>query len=441
MKPARSLIPIGTATLLPQTAQRVRKLEDQLLAYLATWGYREIILPTFEYLDVLSVGLSTEILDKCYKFADRTSGRMLVLRPDATAQIARMVAMGLGGELLPLRFSYRTTVFGHELEHRGRDREVFQVGIELVGNDTAQGDAEMVTMLAGLFQLVGLPEWKISLGHVGFFKALLSRSGLSVTGRKQAELAAAHKDLPRLEQILTTERLPRMMVRNILQVPERCGQHEVLEWGKRIAGKDAQLLKPLHRLEQVFQHLEHTHVQQHVLLDLGEFRGFDYYDGVVFDVFTAALGSEIGGGGRYNHLVGRFGRDLPAIGFGLDLDRVFSALERGGQAGTNGFNPVLMFTSGPQAGEAFSLAQTLRASGISVIEERIERTHKSPVSWAAQEARRRGIPRVILYEVKKGPAASVLLLEYSDTFLKNRQSRVAVQELPQRLRTEIHGDF
>ena len=441
MKPARSLIPIGTATLLPQTAQRVRKLEDQLLAYLATWGYREIILPTFEYLDVLSVGLSTEILDKCYKFADRTSGRMLVLRPDATAQIARMVAMGLGGELLPLRFSYRTTVFRYELEHRGRDREVFQVGVELVGNDTAQGDAEMVTMLAGLFELVGLPEWKISLGHVGFFKALLSRSGLSATGRKQAELAAAHKDLPRLEQILAAERLPRAMVRNILQVPERCGQREVLEWGKRIAGKDAQLLKPLHRLEQVFQHLEHTYVQQHVLLDLGEFRGFDYYDGVVFDVFTSALGSEIGGGGRYNHLVGRFGRDLPAIGFGLDLDRVFSALERGGQVGINGFNPVLMFTSGPQVGEAFLLAQTLRAAGISVIEERIERTHKSTLTWAAKEARRRGIPRVILYEVKKSPAASVLLLEYSDTFLKRRQTRVALQELPQRLQAEIHGDF
>ena len=89
-----------------------------------------------------------------------------------------------------------------------------------------------------------------------------------------------------------------------------------------IAGKDTQLLKPLRRLEQVFQQLEHTRVQQHVLLDLGEFRGFDYYDGVVFDVFTSAVGCEIGGGGRYNHLVGQFGRDLPAIGFGLDLDRV-----------------------------------------------------------------------------------------------------------------------
>jgi ATP phosphoribosyltransferase regulatory subunit len=191
----------------------------------------------------------------------------------------------------------------------------------------------------------------------------------------------------------------------------------------------------------VFQQLEHTQVQQHVLLDLGEFRGFDYYDGVVFDVFTSALGSEIGGGGRYNHLVGRFGRDLPAIGFGLDLDRVFSALERGGKLGDNGFTPVLLLTSGSQTGEAFSLAQTLRAAGISVIEERRERTHKSPFTWAAQEARRRGISRVILYEVKKGPVASVLLLEYSDMFLKRRQSRVALQELPHRLRTEIHGDF
>jgi len=441
MKPLRSLIPIGTATLLPQTAQRVRNLEDQLLAYLATWSYQEIILPTFEYLDVLSVGLAQEVLDQCYKFADRTSGRMLVLRPDATAQIARMVAMGLGGEAFPLRFSYRTTVFRYELEHRGRDREVFQVGIELVGNDTFQGDAEMVTMLAGVLDQVGLPEWKISLGHVGFFKALLSRSGLSPSGRKQAELAAAHKDLPRLEQILLSERLPRAMVRDILQVPERCGQYEVLEWGKRIAGKDPQLLKPLHRLEQVFQQLALTQVQQHVLLDLGEFRGFDYYDGVVFDVFTSGVGREIGGGGRYNHLMGRFGRDLPAIGFGLDLDRLFSALECGGQLGINGFAPVLLMGSRRHAKEAFALAQTLRAAGICVTEETMKSPQEASLAWVADEAQRRGISRVILYDRKNGQNESVLLVEYSDSSLKPRQSRVALQELPQRLRTEIHGDF
>jgi ATP phosphoribosyltransferase regulatory subunit len=318
---------------------------------------------------------------------------------------------------------------------------VFQVGIELVGNNTYHGDAEMVTMLAGVMDQVGLPEWKISLGHVGFFKALLSRSGLSPSGRKQAELAAAHKDLPRLEQILLTERLPRAMVRDILQVPERCGQYEVLEWGKRIAGKDPQLLKPLHRLEQVFHQLALTQVQQHVLLDLGEFRGFDYYDGVVFDVFTSGVGREIGGGGRYNHLMGRFGRDLPAIGFGLDLDRLFSALESSGQLGNNDFAPVLLMGSRRHAKEAFALAQTLRAAGISVTEEMMKSPQGSSLTRVADGARRRGISRVILYDRKHGPNESVLLVEYSDSAIKPRQSRVALQELSQRLRTEIHGNF
>jgi ATP phosphoribosyltransferase regulatory subunit len=412
-----------------------------LLAHLSTWGYQEIILPTFEYLDVLAVGLAPEILEKCYKFADWASGRILVLRPDATAQIARMVAMGLGGVALPLRFSYRTTVFRYEPEHRGRDREVFQVGVELIGNDSAQGDAEVVTLLAGLLKRIGLPEWKISLGHVGFFKALLAQSGLSSSGRKQAEVAAAHKDLPRLEQILDTERLPRSMVRDILQVPERCGRDEVLEWGKRIAGKDSQLLKPLQRLAQVYRQLETTGVQDHIILDLGEFRGFDYYDGVVFDVFTSAFGSEIGGGGRYNHLVGRFGRDLPAIGLGLDLDRVFSALERGGQVGGNGLKPVIIFTSPHQMEESFTLAQTLRGAGVCVIEETIEGSPKSALKWVTTVARRRGMPCAIIFDEKKRPLQSVLLLEFASSSQKTRQTRMSVQELPQRLRAFSHGNF
>jgi ATP phosphoribosyltransferase regulatory subunit len=441
MKPPRSLIPIGTATLLPHTAQSVRRLEDQLLAHLSTWGYQEIILPTFEYLDVLAVGLAQEILEKCYKFADWSSGRILVLRPDATAQIARMVAMGLGGKALPLRFSYRTTVFRYEPEHRGRDREVFQVGCELIGNDSPQSDAEVVTLLAGLLERIGLPEWKISLGHVGFFKALLAQSGLSPGGRKQAEVAAAHKDLPRLEQILDTERLPRPMVRDILQVPERCGREEVLEWGKRIAGKNSQLLKPLKRLAQVYRQLKMTGVQDHILLDLGEFRGFDYYDGVVFDVFTSAFGSEIGGGGRYNHLVGRFGRDLPAIGLGLDLDRVFSALERGGQVSGNGFMPVLLFTFPHQTEESFTLAQLLRRVGVCVIEETIEGSPKSALAWVTTVARRRGMPCAILFEEKKSLPQSVLLLEFTSSSQKTRQIRVSIQELPQRLQAFRYGNF
>jgi ATP phosphoribosyltransferase regulatory subunit len=441
MKPPRSLIPIGTATLLPHTAQSVRRLEDQLLAHLSTWGYQEIILPTFEYLDVLAVGLAQDILEKCYKFADWASGRILVLRPDATAQIARMVAMGLGGEGLPLRFSYRTTVFRYEPEHRGRDREVFQVGCELIGNDSPQSDAEVVTLLAGLLERIGLPDWKISLGHVGFFKALLAQSGLSPDGRKQAEVAAAHKDLPRLEKILSVERLSRPMIKNILQVPERCGAQEVLEWGNRIAGKDAQLLKPLKRLAQVYRQLEITGVQDRILLDLGEFRGFDYYDGMVFDVFTSAFGSEIGGGGRYNHLVGRFGRDLPAIGLGLDLDRVFSALERRGKVGNNGIKPVLILTPSQQTEESFTLAQVLRGVGVCVIEEEMEGSPNSALARVTSKARRRGVASVIMFDSQSPPLQSVLLVEFIPYSQKTRKTMVPIQDIPNRLQGLRYGSF
>ena len=330
MKSARSLIPIGTATLLPNTAQRVRRLEDQILAHLLNWGYREIIPPTFEYLDVLSVGLAPEVLEKCYKFADWSTGRILVLRPDVTAQIARIVAMGMGGIGLPLRLCYRTTVLRYEPEHAGREREVFQVGIELVGLDDPYSDAEVLTLLVESLKKVGLSDFKISLGHVGFYKALLSRLGLSEEKRKQAELAAARKDLPLLERILSRERLSKKEARTILEVPERYGREEVLEWGRLVAGRDPALTRPLDRLGQVYRLLEFTGVQDHILIDLGEFRGFDYYDGVVFDVFTNSLGSELGGGGRYNHLIGRFGRELPSTGFAFDVDRVFAALEPSG---------------------------------------------------------------------------------------------------------------
>ena len=116
----RSLVPVGMATILPRAAKQVRHLEAQLLEQVSNWGYDEIILPTFEYLDVLAPGLEAELLETCYQFVDRTTGRTLLLRPDATAQVARTVGMGLTGDALPQRLSYRTSVFRYEPEHAGR---------------------------------------------------------------------------------------------------------------------------------------------------------------------------------------------------------------------------------------------------------------------------------------------------------------------------------
>lgn len=323
----RSLVPVGMATILPQAAKHVRFIESRLLRQLSLWGYDEIILPTFEYLDVLAPGLEAELLETCYQFIDRTTGRTLLLRPDATAQVARTVAMGLTGPALPQRLSYRTSVFRYEPEHAGRGREIFQVGAELIGADNVEADCEVISLLGECLRVMGLKSFTISLGHVGFIKGLLLRSGLSTQGQKLAEQAAARKDLPRLEEVLANEGISKSAARAIREAPELMGQGEVLERGQVLAAGDPMLLAPLERLRQLYHLLCSAGYRDSLLLDLGEFRGFDYYDGVVFDVFAQGVGTELGGGGRYDHLIGRFGRNLPSTGFALDLDRLFRALE------------------------------------------------------------------------------------------------------------------
>ena len=323
----RSLVPVGMATILPHAAKQVRRIEARLLEQVSSWGYDEIILPTFEYLDVLAPGLEAELLETCYQFIDRTTGRTLLLRPDATAQVARTIGMGLTGDAVPQRLSYRTSVFRYEPEHAGRGREIFQVGAELVGVDDVTGDYEIITLLIECLQAIGLRSFTIALGHVGFIKGLLLRSGLSPQAQKRAEQAAARKDLPRLEELLGSERIAKSAAKAIREAPELTGQTEVLERGRALAAGDPALLAPLDRLAQLYHLLDAAGHRAHLLLDLGEFRGFDYYDGVVFDVFATGVGAELGGGGRYDHLIGRFGRDLPSTGFALDVDHLFKAAE------------------------------------------------------------------------------------------------------------------
>jgi ATP phosphoribosyltransferase regulatory subunit len=142
-----------------------------------------------------------------------------------------------------------------------------------------------------------------------------------------AEQAAARKDLPRLEQVLASERISKTAARAIREAPELYGQEEVLARGRILAAGDPALAAPLERLAQVYQLLCAAGHRDSLILDLGEFRGFDYYDGIVFDVFAEGIGAELGGGGRYDHLIGRFGRPLPSTGFGLDVDRLFLTVE------------------------------------------------------------------------------------------------------------------
>ena len=392
----RSLVPVGMATILPHAAKQVRRIEARLLEQLSGWGYDEIILPTFEYLDVLAPGLEAELLETCYQFIDRTTGRTLLLRPDATAQVARTIGMGLTGDAVPQRLSYRTSVFRYEPEHAGRGREIFQVGAELVGVDDVTGDYEIIALLIECLQAIGLRSFTIALGHVGFIKGLLLRSGLSPQAQKRAEQAAARKDLPRLEELLASERIAKSAAKAIREAPELTGQTEVLDRGRALAAGDAALLAPLDRLAQLYHLLDAAGHRAHLLLDLGEFRGFDYYDGVVFDVFATGVGAELGGGGRYDHLIGRFGRDLPSTGFAVDVDHLFKAVELP-QADRGG--PRLDYVvAGPRRSSrgVIEVAKALRQGRRRVAQVLVKGTDQTLVSNALAAAEAQGAQALVV---------------------------------------------
>ncbi|MDF2755165.1 MAG: hypothetical protein K0S94_750 [Nitrospira sp.] len=384
------------ATILPHAAKQVRRIEAQLLSQISRWGYDEIILPTFEYLDVLAPGLEAELLETCYQFIDRTTGRTLLLRPDATAQVARTIGMGLTGSTLPQRLSYRTSVFRYEPEHAGRGREIFQVGAELVGVDDVTGDYEIISLLIECLQAIGLRSFTIAVGHVGFIKGLLMRSGLSPLGQKRAEQAAAKKDLPRLEELLASERIAKAAAKAIREAPELTGHEAVLERGRVLAAGEPALTAPLDRLAQVYHLLCAAGHRDSILLDLGEFRGFDYYDGVVFDVFAPGVGAELGGGGRYDHLIGRFGRDLPSTGFALDVDHLFRAVEMP-QPGVDG--PRLDYVvAGLRRSmrTVIEIADTLRRTQRRVVQVLIKGSEHTLLSNALEAAQAQGAHALIV---------------------------------------------
>jgi ATP phosphoribosyltransferase regulatory subunit len=427
----RSLIPVGMSTILPETARRVRRLEERLLTTLSGWGYQEIIPPAFEYLDVLSAGLEPDIIESCYKFADRTTGRILLLRPDVTAQIARIVAMGMVEPVLPLRLSYRTTVFRYEPEHAGREREIFQVGAELIGVDDVAMDGEIIALMIECLRQLGLSDFTISLGHVGFFKALVARAGLSTEGRKKAEQAAARKDLPRLEEILSGERISSKAARGILEAPRLYGREEVLERGRALAGRDRELRSAFDRLEHVYRLLATAGLKDHVILDLGEFRGFDYYDGVVFDVFADGVGYELGGGGRYNHLIGRFGRDLPSTGFAFDVDRLFQAMERKGNWMSQIRADVLLSAPPKLAGQLFQVARGLREAGLRVMQGALRQPTPKALQATIAEGKQLAVSSLVVLGEAGRPSDEALVVSgLLGPRAVLRRQRVKLKELP-----------
>jgi ATP phosphoribosyltransferase regulatory subunit len=316
-------IPSGTRDVLPDETREVRAITDTLRGVFERHGYGEIYTPALEYESVLARADMAEA-QPAYRVFDE-SGAVLALRSDMTLPIARVVATRYGASEPPMRFCYFAHCYRGVRPQRGQPRELLQAGIELIGSSAPAGTAEALTVLCHALDAVGLKDYRVGVGDASLFPALMASLDVPEEARKALLAQLVMRDFVGLEQALAEAGISGEAREILLEVPQRRGGPAMLADMPAAAHDAVMGLRDIHDL------LEPAAAAR-VIFDLGLIRNIGYYTGAVFDVYDPALGAPIGGGGRYDDLLGRFGRPLPAVGFALGVDRLHIALageERG----------------------------------------------------------------------------------------------------------------
>jgi ATP phosphoribosyltransferase regulatory subunit len=298
-------IPSGTRDVLPDELRELRAITEGIRGVLDARGYGEVATPALEYEEVLVRG-DAAAADPAYKLFDE-HGDVLALRSDMTIPIARVVATRYPTAELPLRFCYFQHAYRSVQPKRGQPREMLQAGVELVGAPGPEGTAEALLVLCEALEAAGLENWRVGLGDASLYPRLLDRVGVPEGARAQILHELVTRDYVGLAREVEAFGAP-----ELLELPQRRGAADILDF------PEADGLAALHALLP-------GRVAGRMIFDLGLTRPLSYYTGAVFEVYDAALGAPLGGGGRYDDLLGRFGRPLPACGWALDVERLHAA--------------------------------------------------------------------------------------------------------------------
>lgn len=367
-------LPAGMRDFAPLATAARRRIAETLVGVFEGWGFARVITPAFEYEEVLGLGLGSNGRASALKFVEPSSGRVVALRPDITPQIARLIATRFREETGPVRLCYEGTVLRLEKGARSQ-RELIQAGVELAGVTAPEGDAEVIALGAEALVAAGLDADKfdltIDLGHLGLMREVLSALALSEGASAALRLAIAKRDRTAVDEVLRGARTGPVaaydgVARFVRALPDFSGGAAVLQTASAQA-PNGRIRRAISDLQAIVKAVEGRRIPARLHVDLGEVRGFDYYTGVRFQAFVSGAAEPVLQGGRYDDLLGRYGKPSPAVGFAIDVEAAAGALEiadggglqtTGGGAGPNA--PVLVVGA---TVEAVAVARTLRAQG------------------------------------------------------------------------------
>lgn len=305
-------VPKGMRDLLPEEMAIQDELESKVLSQFKLWAYRKVATPALEYGACIQPDEQKE--DDFYKFFDR-QGHVLVLRPELTTPIARMVSSRLKGSELPLRLCYSADVFRLGMV---RYQEFRQAGVELIGSNDPLADAEVIALAVESLRKLGIQDFQVNLGHMGIFSGIMDELQIDAQFRLKFQELLAHKDLVGIERMVEQSQFIDSVKKILSRIPRLHGKTEMLE--EVLGWSQSPLLREaVSSLRKVYEYLEDFHVQEYIALDLGILRGFSYYTGVIFEGYVREIGYPIVEGGRYDALYEEFGYPLPATGFAINL--------------------------------------------------------------------------------------------------------------------------
>ena len=310
--------PRGTRDFTPEEMQKRNFVKCKIEEIYKKFNYSEIKIPTYEHLELFNLKSGDDIRDAMYVFRDKKD-RELVLRPEATASVCRMFANDLRNMQKPLKFYYFDPMFRYERPQKGRYREFFQSGIELIGPKSPESDAEVITVAYKALKNLNL-NFELEIGHLGILRGLLNDLGIDEGCQDELINVIDKKDVARLENLVEHA--------VILDILEMNGSKEIIEKAEILLKDYPAAISALSELKEILLMLDISGVEY--VIDLGVARGLEYYTGMVFEMRVHDLGAQcqIAGGGRYDKLIELFdGPKTPAVGFAFGFDRVMDACE------------------------------------------------------------------------------------------------------------------
>lgn len=357
--------PEGVRDIYSDECEKKLYLEDKLHHILRSYGCRPIQTPSFEFFDIFGKEIGTTRSKDLYRFFDR-EGNTLALRPDITPSIARCAAKYFKDEELPLRFCYKGNTFINTNSFQGRLKEYTQLGAELIADASVDADAEMLAMIVECLLHAGLKNFQISVGHVGILEGMIQAAGLNDEEEDDLYDLILNNNFFGVEAFLESKCVEAKLKELFSMLGQRYSSAEDFIHVKELA-------KDYPKTSQAFAHLEQLQsllllygIDQYISFELGAVSSYHYYTGIIFQGYTFGSGEPIVKGGRYDSLLGHFGKDAAAIGFVIVINQLMAALARQGIDTPIERNGQLVVYDEKRREDAIIYARKQRACGCSV---------------------------------------------------------------------------